>query len=228
MQTEAYDIGANRSVPRRRKSYTINKAFQWKFTLLTVGTGFMASGFISIVLFNVLHQQARARAMAPMSAAVTDSLTMVILYAGAFGLVMSLALGITVYVFTHRIAGPVYVIGRGLETLGKGHIPVLRPLRKYDEFKDVYDQLCTTVKRIEREHADHFEQLTELYNLAHAGTVGEASSGSDACKELVKRLDVLRQQALDACGDVQASRLEAVMATQDAPEPAVAAVGGPA
>ncbi len=199
-------FGAVKKVTSRRKSYSVNKAFQWKYTLLTVGVVFVVSGFITLVLFDMLHQQARARAMAPMSVAVQDSFSMVVVAACVFGLVISLALGIAVYVFTHRIAGPVYVIGRGLEALGKGRIPALRPLRKNDEFKDVHEQLCATVQWIEHERATRVEHLTELHNLAQAGTAEGASTGPEACENLVRRIDVLRKEALDACGEGQASR----------------------
>lgn len=228
MRTNDNVKDAGTVTPRRRKSYTINKAFQWKYTLLTIGTVFVVSGFVSIVLFNVLHQQARSRAIAPMSPAVVDSLTMIVVAACAFGLIVSLALGVSVFVFTHRVAGPVHVIGLGLEQLAKGQIPNLRPLRRSDEFKDVHAQLCATVKRIERERAARVEQLTELQNLAQSGTIGGTSDGLTACNALVKRIDALRQEALEACGDGRASSFVSASTASTANASACGATESPA
>ena len=60
MNTETLHATTKTQVPRRRRTYVINPSFQWKYTLITVATVFILSGFLTVVLFNVLHQQARA------------------------------------------------------------------------------------------------------------------------------------------------------------------------
>ena len=44
-------------------------------------------------------------------------------------------------ILTHRVAGPLYVIKRGLDNYRAGGAVAFRPLRKKDEFQEVYDSL---------------------------------------------------------------------------------------
>lgn len=201
MNTETLNATTETKVPRRRRSYVINPSFQWKYTLMTIATVFVLSGFLTVVLFNVLHQQARARVMTPMSVTTVDNLWMIGLSAAAFGVVVALALGVSVFVFTHRIAGPIYVIGRTLEDLAAGRIPKMRPLRQSDEFKDVHDVLCATVDRLEVDRRRQVEALTELYNLATSAAAGSGDDGKASCEELVRCIDQHRNHALDSLGD---------------------------
>lgn len=50
---------------------------------------------------------------------------------------------------THRVAGPMFLLKRYMNEIIEGKIPVIRPLRKGDEFKDVFD---TFVKMIDSLH----------------------------------------------------------------------------
>ena len=201
MNTATISATTQNKIPRRRRSYVINPSFQWKYTMLALASVFILSGFLTVVLFNVLHQQARARVMAPMSVTTIDNLRMIGLSAAAFGVVVALALGVSVFVFTHRIAGPIYVIGRTLEDLAAGRIPQTRPLRQCDEFKDVHDVLCATVERIKVDRSRQVETLTELYNLATSAAAGTDAGGKTLREELVRRIDEQRNQAIDSLGD---------------------------
>jgi len=201
MNTETTNAMTRNETPRRRRSYVINPSFQWKYTLLTIATVFILSGFLTVVLFNVLHQQARARVMTPMSVTTMDNLTMIGMSAAAFGIVVAIALGISVFVFTHRIAGPMHVIGRTLEDLAAGRIPQTRPLRQSDEFKDVHDVLCATVDRLQVDRRRQVETLTELYNLAQTAAAGTDADGKILSEELVRRIDQQRNDAIDSLGD---------------------------
>lgn len=201
MNTETTSTTTENQVPRRRRSYVINPSFQWKYTALSIATVFLLSGFLTVVLFNVLHQQARARVMTPMSVTTVDNLTMIGLSAAAFGVVVAIALGVSVFVFTHRIAGPMYVIGRTLEDLAAGRIPQTRPLRQSDEFKDVHDVLCATVDRIRVDRRRQVETLTELYNLAQGVAAGISADGNTLGEELVRRIDQQRNHAIDSLGN---------------------------
>ncbi len=66
-------------------------------------------------------------------------------------LIFSFAISIFVFGFgiliTHRMAGPVFVMKRVLNDLIEGKESSLRPLRKSDEFKDLYDLLKTFVDK---------------------------------------------------------------------------------
>jgi hypothetical protein len=62
-------------------------------------------------------------------------------------IVIAIALfGIGILV-THAVAGPMYVIKQHLESWGQGQTPSRRPLRKGDEFTDVYDTLHDVLEK---------------------------------------------------------------------------------
>lgn len=67
--------------------------------------------------------------------------------------ILGIALVITVIIVilrrTHRVAGPMFVLKRYMNEIIDGKIPDIRPLRKEDEFKDVFD---TFVKMVDVLH----------------------------------------------------------------------------
>jgi len=67
--------------------------------------------------------------------------------------ILGIALVITVFFVivrrTHRVAGPMFVLKRYMNEIIAGEIPDIRPLRKDDEFKDVFD---TFVKMVDTLH----------------------------------------------------------------------------
>ncbi|MFH1130121.1 MAG: hypothetical protein V1754_02220, partial [Pseudomonadota bacterium] len=48
---------------------------------------------------------------------------------------------------THRVAGPLYVMKRQLEKLNEGGRIDLRPIRKGDEFQDLYQLFCRVLEK---------------------------------------------------------------------------------
>lgn len=55
---------------------------------------------------------------------------------------------------THRISGPLYVMMKYLREMKEGKKPVIRPLRKNDEFKEFYDEFCNAIETMyEHKHS---------------------------------------------------------------------------
>lgn len=209
-------------MPRRRRTYTVNPAFQWKYTLMTVATVFVSTAFITIMLYNALYQQARGRMMTPAAVSGVDNLTMIILAATAFTVVVGGALAISVFVFTHRIAGPMHVVGRALEQLAAGKVPTMRPLRRTDEFKDVHDALCQVVDRVREERGQAVESLTELYNLAQTIGAGSSDDTKVLCDDLLTRLERERNDAIAALGDPEGGQTTTSLSDVADPAPSMA------
>lgn len=69
-------------------------------------------------------------------------------------LLVLFVIGIGVFLFiwgiylTHKIAGPLLVIRRHMERLRDGQPPDLRPIRKEDEFQDLYRVICEALKSL--------------------------------------------------------------------------------
>jgi len=174
--------------------------------MMTVATVFVTTAFMTVMLYSTLHQQARARMMTPATVSTVDNLTMIVLAAAGFTLVVGAALALTVFVFTHRIAGPMHVIGRSLEQLAAGEIPPMRPLRRTDEFKDVHDTLRKVVDRVRDQRGRAVESMTELYNLAQTIAADGNPDTKNLCDELLACIDRRRSEALDTLAEPTANR----------------------
>ena len=63
---------------------------------------------------------------------------------------------------THRVAGPIHVMGLYIATLAAGRYPRMRPLRKKDELRGFFDRLSEAVDRIREREAEEVRLLSEV------------------------------------------------------------------
>jgi hypothetical protein len=173
----------------RRRTYLIDREFQLKyiFMLTAIGAG-------SLGLFGVLAWWAHTAALESGSAAEGVA-GMTILWLTGLGVVgTAVALGLFGLVFTHRVAGPVYVMNLYVEALAAGHYPKLRPLRRYDELKKFFDRFSHAVGRIRAREADEAQLLGQaLEAFRPLATTEEARAVLQALEELQLR----KREAVD-------------------------------
>ena len=67
MDTTESSATSSKNVNRRRSS-VVNPAFQWKYAALIGGSVFFVATFICVVMFGVMHHQARERVINPAGA----------------------------------------------------------------------------------------------------------------------------------------------------------------
>ena len=185
----------------RRRNYVINPAFQWKYTIWVVLGVFLTSSLLSVVLFGVLHQQARARLVNPASSPPWENALTIVLSAAAFATVMAAALGFWGFIITHRISGPIFVMQRYLADLAAGRFPTARPLRKKDEFKEFFGELWRAIDALKTAKQADLAALTEVLNMAGSAADGDDDSRRRALEALTSRLDTLRKEAAEALGE---------------------------
>jgi hypothetical protein len=172
-----------------RRTYLIDREFQLKyiFMLGTIGAGSMG-------LFGALAWWAHTAAMEAGSGAEGFA-GMTILWLTLLAVVgTATALGLFGLVFTHRVAGPVYVMNLYVEALAAGHYPRLRPLRKYDELKKFFDRFSHAVERIRAREAD------EAQALAQAMAAFQPLANTEEARAALKTLEELhsrKREALD-------------------------------
>lgn len=210
---------------RFRRTYIINAAFQWKYTLSIVLGVFIASSLLSSVLFGVLNERARAAVLnhPNPSEVATMASAPVILAAGlAFAALLGAGLGLWAMIVTHRIYGPIFVIEGLLGVLARGRFPDRRPLRKKDEFKGFYDAFWRSIESLKALKRSDLKKLTESLALAKSALDGQGSTGTDMLESLVSRLESMRAECARALG-VESS--EACLQTD---QPAVNTCGEPA
>jgi signal transduction histidine kinase len=106
------------------------------------------------------HRAAVESGASPMDLAASGETMLWLTGVGA--LVVAGVLALFGLVLTHRVAGPVYVMGLYIATLAAGRYPRMRPLRKKDELRGFFDRLSEAVDRIREREAEEARLLSEV------------------------------------------------------------------
>jgi hypothetical protein len=143
-----------------RRSYLVDRGFQLKYALLLAGAGVL----LSLVFGFWLHQaHVQAIQLLPVDAemrGVVERSDRELLYAfGAIAALMALALGLVGVVVTHRVAGPVFVMGHYMTVLSQGRFPRMRTLRRGDELKRFFNVFIEAVEAMKVREARHAAML---------------------------------------------------------------------
>jgi hypothetical protein len=159
--------------PKGRRHYLVDRGFQLKYALVMAGAGLVVA-----VVFGLWLHQAHAQATALLA---PDAETRALversdrLLLGAFAAIAALlaaALGLLGVVITHRVAGPVFVMGHYLRVLSQGRFPRMRTLRRSDELKDFFRIFIEAVDMMKLREARHTAVLEDaVRRMREAATV---------------------------------------------------------
>jgi hypothetical protein len=146
----------------KRRHYLVDRGFQLKYALFMAGAGLAVAA-----VFGVWIHQAHAQATAllapdPETRALVERSDRLLL--GAFAAIAGLlaaALGLLGVVITHRIAGPVFVMGHYLRVLADGRFPRMRTLRRSDELKGFFRTFIDAVDLMKVREAKHTAVLED-------------------------------------------------------------------
>lgn len=158
--SEASAEAGPHSAPRRR--YLVDRGFQLKYALLMAAAGLVVAG-----IFGVWLQQAHAQATALLSpdpetrALVERSDTLLLGAFVAIAVLLSVSLGLLGVVITHRVAGPVFVMGHYLHVLAEGRFPRMRTLRRSDELKVFFQAFLDAIDAMKDREAKHAAVLED-------------------------------------------------------------------
>ena len=168
---------------RRMRNYLIDRRFQLKYTgmvlLVTVtvagGLGYLAYGFsqgqTEALTAQIMAQPDLAAATASdleEFAQQEDRKIRNAILAGV--LLLTLALGLTGIIVTHRVVGPAYRMRRLFEHVGEGKFEVTTGIRKGDELQELFHSFADMVESLRDQRAEEIEQLEEtLIKMESAG-----------------------------------------------------------
>ncbi|HSD20786.1 MAG TPA: hypothetical protein VLC54_12150 [Anaeromyxobacter sp.] len=145
-----------------RRQVLVDRGFQLKYALLMAGAGLVVA-----VVFGLWLHQAHAQATAllapdPQTRALVARSDRVLLGAfAAIALLLAGALGLLGIVVTHRVAGPVFVMGHYLRVLSQGRFPRMRTLRRSDELKPFFRTFIDAVETMKLREARHAAVLED-------------------------------------------------------------------
>ncbi len=152
---------AGKAEPHRRH-YLVDRGFQLKYALVMA-----AAGLAVALVFGLWLQQAHAQATV-LLAPDAETRTLVErsdrLLLGAFAVIavlLAAALGLLGVVITHRVAGPVFVMGHYLQVLADGRFPRMRTLRRSDELKLFFRAFLDAVDHMKAREARHAAVLED-------------------------------------------------------------------
>jgi predicted secreted Zn-dependent protease len=101
---------------------------------------------------------------------------------------MAGVMGLLGLLFTHRVAGPVYVMSLYVSALAAGRYPRLRPMRQKDELRGFFDRFAEAVERIREREAEEARALSRALDaLRPLATSAEARAALDTLSELQAR-----------------------------------------
>lgn len=185
------------SPPVVRRNYLVDRAFQLKYAALlaVIGASLSAAfGVLMIVIemesFRPLHGTLSAEGLAALRRVELTQLGMT----AVTSILMAVSLGLLGILVTHRVAGPIYVLGRYVSVLARGRYPMMRPLRKRDELKGFFERFREAVESLRARDEEEARELdTVLERVA-------ALASREPEIEALDRLRALRDRKRDVTG----------------------------
>jgi hypothetical protein len=143
----------------KRRTYLVDRRFQLKYMLILVVVGAAVSLLFGALMFQA-HVEVTSLMDLPRPAIASRDRTVLWLVIGVVVL-MAAALGTLGVLVTHRVAGPLYVLGRYLALLGDGVYPTLRRLRENDELTEIFEQFYTSIEKMKERDKRDAEMLRD-------------------------------------------------------------------
>lgn len=184
----------------QRRQYVINPTFQWKYITSLAVAAFILCSALSLALYGVLHQQARLRAINPEGSAAAVG-AVILGFGIVFGMISAVGLGVWSLFITHRICGPLFVLSRYFEELATGCIPKPRPLRRKDEFKDLYAAFKKATDSLRAQRRSELAVLTEMEAEVESAARGDSEACRKALESVAMQLGDLRKLAAKSLGE---------------------------
>ena len=186
---------------RKMRNYLLDRRFQLKYTgMVLLVTVTIASG-LGYLAYRFSQQQTEALTALIAAQPDLDPETAADLEAFAkqedrkirnaiiMGVVfMSLALGLTGIVITHRVVGPTYRMRRLFAHVADGHLEITTGIRKGDELQELYHSFAEMVESLRGQRSEEIEQLEKTLSEMEAAGVQ-----SDYITELRAVLERIRK-----------------------------------
>lgn len=198
MGVERRSVRPQPGAPKRKlRNYLLDRRFQLKYTSMVVGVTLVVASILGALAYHESKGQTEALQIQlasqpdldPGVAAGLESFgrerDRQILIGIMLGVaVLTIALGLTGIIITHKMVGPAYKIRMLFGNLAKGHLRVDAGLRRGDELKDVFAAFNEMVDQLRARKEGELRRIEAALAQAKAG-------GSD---EVVRTLDEVRDR----------------------------------
>jgi nitrogen fixation/metabolism regulation signal transduction histidine kinase len=182
MGVEARSMRPGPDAPRRQlKNYLLDRRFQLKYTGMVVGVTLVVASILGALAYRESRGQTEALqvqlAMQPdLDPQVASKLEewgeardrkMLLAIIAGIG-VLTIALGLTGIVVTHKLVGPAYKIKMLLRNVQTGHLKVEGSLRRGDELQDVFAAFNEMISSLRARQAEEVALLDAALSKAQA------------------------------------------------------------
>jgi hypothetical protein len=173
--------------PRRkhgRRTFLVDRGFQLRYTLTIVAANFVISMIFGAMMYRAHQENSALLAVPPEFLPIVAEYDRSALYTMAgISAMMAGALGLLGVLFTHRVAGPLFVLGHYVSILAKGRYPVLRPLRKGDELREFFEGFQRAVEGLRDRDRKVAQRIDEAVARAEAGDLGALKALRELARE---------------------------------------------
>jgi len=175
----------------RRRKYLVNE-FQTKYAVTLVLMSIIITVMVGVVMYKLF------RGSVPVSSDVLDETNVidhhVRLLIGGLAILVVVAFGfffVIVVLESHRIAGPLFVMGRYMSELSSGKYPIMRQLRQNDELKEFFAQFKGAVDRLRERETEEVRVVERV--LERLSPVVSGPAAQEALGELKAVLETKRK-----------------------------------
>ena len=169
---------------RKLRNYLIDRRFQLKYTGMVLLVTVSVAGSLGFVAYRFSQGQTEALTahMAAQPDLDPETATDLERFAEQEDrkirnaiivgvLLLTLALGMTGIIVTHRVVGPAYRMQRLIEHVGTGRLQVTTGIRKGDELQELYTSFAEMVESLRGQRTEEIEQLQKTLDHMQAGGV---------------------------------------------------------
>jgi hypothetical protein len=142
-----------------RRKYLLDPGFQLRYILRLASLGGGGMLLVGLLMYRV-HKAAVDNGATPEVLLASEQTLLWLMGMGTLGL--GGLMGLFGLIITHRVAGPIYVMGIYISTLAAGRYPRMRALRKNDELRGFFDRFVEAVDRIREREAEEARLLDEV------------------------------------------------------------------
>ena len=184
---------------RKLRNYLLDRRFQLKYTSMVVLVTVTVAGGLGYVAYG--FSQGQTEALTAHIAAQPDLDTETAEDLERFArqedrkvrnaiiigvLLLTLALGVTGILVTHRVVGPAYRMRRLFEGIREGKLQITTGIRKGDELQDLYRSFTDMVESLRDERSEEIAQLEDT--LAKMEAAGVQSDFITELRAVLERI----------------------------------------
>ena len=156
------ETAASAEALHHRRVYLVDRGFQIKYSLLLVAAGLAVALLFGVWIWQAHLQGSDLVAVDPRIRPLIEAgdRHLLVVFA-AVAVLMAGVMGLVGILVTHRVAGPIFVMGHYMSVLARGRFPRMRTLRRRDELKGVFQVFLDAVSLMKQREASHTAVLED-------------------------------------------------------------------